>query len=579
MRPMKTTHKLAITATSAALAAAVHLAHTPEAEACGCFAPPDPSVPIVQTGERIAFAMEDGNVVAHIQIQYSGDPEEFAWLVPMPSVPQVGVGTDELFTQLIATTQPKYRITVEYEGTCWFNRDDSDGNNLPPASPDSGAEDDGPLVVRDVVGPYEYAVLNAADKQEMLTWLTTEGFFVPAGTEAVVDPYIRPNAYFLALKLRKGASVGDLQPVVVKYQSQLPMIPIVLTSVAADPDMGILVWVLGEHRAIPRNYHHTIINDAAIDWFNFGANYIDVVTRAANQAERGQTFVTEYAGTSSIMLDLIDYPGRFGDIELLRQTTDARTYIEYVVQNGYAGFVNTFPPQLSGQFLTIMERHLPMPSGLAALGVTPSDYYLSISYYLGDFRAQNPDLFVDADLEFTPALLTAELEERIVQPTLGAGALFRDHPYLTRMFTTLSPDEMTRDPAFSFNPGLPEISNIHVARLVYECDLAAEDPSETPARLITEQGWELPLPEGTNRFVWPTLPDMPPSRTIERLPEEGPAEQVKSFDDEIKGVIKLHSPQSGGGGCSVSTRPDAGSVAGFALLALIGAVVLRRRRG
>ncbi len=54
------------------------------AEACGCFAPPSPAEPVVQAGERIVFSHKDGKVTAHIQIQYQGDADEFAWLVPMP---------------------------------------------------------------------------------------------------------------------------------------------------------------------------------------------------------------------------------------------------------------------------------------------------------------------------------------------------------------------------------------------------------------------------------------------------------------------------------------------------------------
>src|SRR5688572_4225460 len=92
----------------AALVAVVWQAH--EARACGCFANPDPSVPVVQAGERILFARENGIVTAHIQIQYAGDAREFGWLLPLPSEPTLELGVDELFTQLIATTQPRYRL-------------------------------------------------------------------------------------------------------------------------------------------------------------------------------------------------------------------------------------------------------------------------------------------------------------------------------------------------------------------------------------------------------------------------------------------------------------------------------------
>src|SRR5262245_57816670 len=76
-----------------------------DAEACGCFVPPDPTVPIVQAGERILFATENGTITAHIQIQYAGSRDEFGWLLPLPSVPVLELGTDELFTTLINNTQ------------------------------------------------------------------------------------------------------------------------------------------------------------------------------------------------------------------------------------------------------------------------------------------------------------------------------------------------------------------------------------------------------------------------------------------------------------------------------------------
>ncbi len=94
-------------ASSAAVVVSALTWFSQPAEACGCFTPPDATVPIVQAGERILFAVENGVVTAHIQLQYAGDAKDFGWLLPLPSVPVVKVGTDELFTRLIATTQPR----------------------------------------------------------------------------------------------------------------------------------------------------------------------------------------------------------------------------------------------------------------------------------------------------------------------------------------------------------------------------------------------------------------------------------------------------------------------------------------
>ena len=49
-----------------------------DAEACGCFAQPSPTTPVVQAGERILFAHDGNQVVAYIQIQYQGKADNQA---------------------------------------------------------------------------------------------------------------------------------------------------------------------------------------------------------------------------------------------------------------------------------------------------------------------------------------------------------------------------------------------------------------------------------------------------------------------------------------------------------------------
>jgi hypothetical protein len=569
------------------LVAALYVAHTPTAHACGCFTPPDPSVPIVQSGENILFDIQDGVVTSHIQIQYSGPAEEFGWLLPLPSVPTMELGTDELFAQLISQTQPKYRLDRRYVGNCPFDPARGGGGFGSPTGANDSAGDPGSesgdgnvLVLRDSVGPYDYAVLRADSKEPMFTWLAENRFYVPAGTEGAVDPYIRPGAYFLALKLRKGQDTGDLQPVVVKYESDLPMIPIVLTSVAADPDMGVLVWVLGDSRAIPRNYYHTMINDAKIDWINFGANYVDVITKAVDEAEGHRSFVTEYAGTSSIMVDVLDYSWRFGDLNELRTKTDAVDYVQYLTNYGWGVQVNNPPVfgiQFSSQILSLLQRELPVPQGLLDQGVTANDYYVNIGYYLGWYKEQNPELYTDLDVEFDPVQLTNDLEERVVKPTRAAGQMFRDNPYMTRMFTTLSPEEMTRDPVFSFNPDLPAVSNVHSATLTYFCDDwgTNTEQGKTPALLETESGWQMPFPGGTDYNPWEGK-RMPFSMYTQVLREEGQPETVDDRSAEIRDA--LEEGRASSGGCSLAADNTRG---GFGMLLLLGLVIgfsARRRR-
>ncbi len=540
------------------------------AEACGCFAPPDPTVPIVQAGERILFSVQNGVVTAHIQIQYAGEARDFGWLLPLPSVPTLKLGTEELFTQLINVSQPRYFVNTVFTGTCgggFGGR--STGLAFPSAAGNesdstSGGKAGSPLVTESSIGPYDYAVLRADSKAAMLGWLADNHYFIPAGTDETVGPYIQPGAYFLALRLRSGKAAGDIQPVVLEYPSDLPMIPIILTSVAAQPNMGIQVWMLGEGRAIPRNYNHVVINDSQVDWLGQAKNYNDVVIQAISEAPDKHAFITEYAGSSSIMKDVLDGPGRFGVIADLAAITDPGLFVQYLFEHGYAPSANSSggfgfsAPVLTPQLKSMVLAQLPLPTGLATAGVTDDRFLQQLSFYLGTYRTSHPEQFVGWISSFDPPALAAQIQEKIVTPALNAGALFRQHAYLTRLYTTLSPEDMTRDPVFSFNPSLADQSRDHTATLRIDCGLGG-DSSTSPATLTTEQGWVFQLP---NRSAPPQYGRGPSALRVETLREEG--SPVVLLDNGKNIADKI------GCGCS-SVDP----MFGAGLLALLAA---RRRR-
>jgi hypothetical protein len=554
-----------------------------DVEACGCFAPPDPTVPIVQAGERILFSVENGVVTAHIQIQYAGDAKDFGWLLPLPSVPSLKLGTEELFTQLIATTQPRYFVTTSVNGNCgggFLGGLANSRASSAPAAEDSAGGGSSPLVIQSSVGPYDYAVLKADNKDAMLKWLNDNRYFIPTGTEDVVGPYIQPGAYFLALKLKSGKSTGDIAPVVLTYPSQLPMIPIILTSVAAQPNMGIQVWMLGNGRAIPRNYHHVIVNDALIDWLNTARNYNDVVIKAVSEAPEKHAFVTEYAGPSDVMRDVLDPVGRFGTQADLASQDRPVSFVQYLFDHDFApapagqqgrGFFGqpTLPPALKSLVLATV----PVPPALrgqtirtpnlGTVTITDDTFLSQLGFILGSFRDQNPSLFVGYPTTFDLQTLAAEVFTKVVTPAREAGALFKKFPTLTRLYTTLSPQDMSKDPVFSFNPSLLGVSRDHTANLQVNCGLAGTF-SESPARLVTEQGWIIKYPRGQANAPEATFASGPGALRIETLAEEG--NPTVTLDN----TPPLEKLQSSGCGCSTVDPLGVGLFA-------IGAMLRRRR--
>jgi hypothetical protein len=93
----------------AAAASVLGVAATPsEADACGGFF--CSRSPVAQTAEHIIFTVNaDHTVTAYVQIQYQGDKDNFAWIIPAPGVPALSADFPNLaMTGLDTATQPSY---------------------------------------------------------------------------------------------------------------------------------------------------------------------------------------------------------------------------------------------------------------------------------------------------------------------------------------------------------------------------------------------------------------------------------------------------------------------------------------
>ena len=570
-------------------AAAAAVAHAADARACGCFAMGNTAQPVVQAGERILFAHEGDQVIAYIQIKYQGAADQFGWIVPLPTVPTLEVGTDQLFTMLDSTTLPQYRLTtnqqfcgggsgsstdVDGEGGCGFGGASASPNFGGVAGSDMGIATSrdmaagGVVVQQASIGPYDYAVLHADDESAMLQWLSDNRYFVPAGTDAALTPYIHPGAYFLALKLRGGQTSGDIAPIVLRYTSDLPMIPITLTQVGAVDNMGILVWVAGEARAIPRNYYHVVVDDLPV-WFSNFSTYNQDLIDAVHAAPGKHGFITQYAGGSQLVWNQLDYPGRFGDPTLLRAQATPSDYLHYLRNNNYP---------FDGTMLSILSRYIPEPQALVDAGVQPSQFYANYDSYAANDPGSDADGGVA--MPFDPGPITDDIVARIVTPMKDVNALLGRHPYLTRLYTALSPKDMTIDPVFSTNRDIGNVPLVHSATLTIPC--VGEPWLHTDA-----EGYEVQYVSG----LAPNL-NLPRAQRVELVRDAGPAELVQDNDAAIRAALgpvdhgRATSPSSSdsssslGCGCTLGkrrVRPNLGLLL-FMCGAAVGVRSLRRRR-
>jgi MYXO-CTERM domain-containing protein len=346
-----------------AAVAAAGVTYLPQtASACGGFF--CQQTPIDQSAERIIFAQRGGTITAYIQVAYSGSAEDFSWVVPVSAVPEIDVTDSTIFQSLDQATG-----VVITPPSCLFDfgggmAEDADGNAAPGSSGGGARGDEVVVYSEATVGPYDTAVVGSENADMLIDWLNERDYIITEAMRPIVEQYVSDGLLFMAMRLSADQGVDALRPIVMTYEGSNPVIPIRLTAVAAEPNMGIIVWLLGEGRAVSANFANITVDTDRIRFDSaLNSNYRTVVSQSVDEYDGGHAFVTEYAD-----------------------------------------------------------------------------------------RTENVSVFDE--------------ETR---------ALLDQYDWLTRMYTTLSPEEMTLDPVFSFNPNMPAVSN--VIDLSSRDDLCATPPS------------------------------------------------------------------------------------------------------
>ena len=671
-----------------AATAAVWLAVPSVAHACGgTFCDAGPTVgptsvmPVDQTGENVMFVVAEGQVEAHIQIQYTGDPERFAWIVPVMAEPTVEVGSDLLFTELQDSTVPTFTVSPRTEncggaidfggggggggGGCGAAGPDeplADFGADDPAIDDDDNDDDPTVRQRELAGSYEYVVLEGGSVNGIVNWLDENGFAQDEDAPPILQEYIDDGFLFVAFKLRSGHGVDQIHPIVLRYPGNEACVPLRLTRIAARDDMGVRTFFLGRDRVTPTNFRHVQLNPLKFDWDNPGANYEEAVTRAVDEdGADGHGFVTEYAGTSNVVSSPAFNSDRWQSEPFRSASPDNLTMLLAEHNLMTCMWDECYPTH--PLVPSLLQAYVPPPPG-----VDPKEFYACTSCYadwqpdddsagdtseggstsgdsgggstgvgsstgvggstgdtggdtettgagstgattdVGSTGASTNDTSDEGSTSGEPdgtgtdggtggdiptpdawpaswdtEGLANALEEQVVAPSRHAAALVSKFPYLTRMYTTLSPSEMTRDPLFSEMPGLPDVDNVWSATRFNRCD--------GPDRVVLDSG---PVIWFTESDQPPEFSQMPYGRIVEEFFTGAPMtlrNHVEAIGDELAAWNAEHQGpditpddelvdenNDDGGFCScTSTNPVRGSGT-LSILLMLGFFSRKRRR-
>jgi MYXO-CTERM domain-containing protein len=455
-----------------AMMAAGGMALTPApAEACGgtfCDGGVPGPMPVDQTGENVIFVLGDGGSDLEVHIQINVDPdtnaEKFGWLVPLSAVPEFSVGSQPLFSALLSASVPTYGLTTTFE-SCGFGETSSASDSGPVSSgggTTSGGEGESsgggePTVLKEEqIGAFQIAVLQGVTIEPIKTWLIDNGYVWDENAAGILQQYLDEGNLIVALKLAAGSGVEDVHPIMLKYPATETCFPLRLTRIAAVEDMDIRVFVLADSRAAPTNYRHVLVNPLKIDWLNLAINYKTVITNAVDAFKAdGRAFVTEYAGPGPKGGNLSVYDPAWDQAAFVG--LDPAKVVTTLNAQGLSSCFDIFSCTWNHPLVfPMLLEYLPPPVGVEAI-----DFYSD----LGTYAAQIDVAKWNGGAEFSVALL-----DRVITPGMHADELLATWPYLTRMYTTISPAEMMEDPIFHQNPDMPEVPNLLTAQNYILCN-------------------------------------------------------------------------------------------------------------
>jgi hypothetical protein len=256
---------------------------------------------------EVAIARHDNKTVITMVNDFKGDVKEFAMVVPVPTIlekEQIHVGDPVMLKHLADYSAPRL---VEYfdENPCrrYDMLQDRMGamKSMAPAAAEAKRERDQVLGVtveaQYLVGEYDILILSAKESAGLETWLTENGYKIPAGASAVLHSYLKQGMKFFVAKVNLGeqAKLGlaHLRPLQIAFESPKFMLPIRLGTVNADGTQELFIYFLTKQgRVETTNYRTVRLPEAQeIPLYvkdKFGDFYRDLFTQQVKrESERG----------------------------------------------------------------------------------------------------------------------------------------------------------------------------------------------------------------------------------------------------------------------------------------------------
>jgi hypothetical protein len=266
-----------------------------DARACGgTFVPPTQDGDVI-TDHRMIFSVSPEQTTLYDEIEYQGDPQSFAWVLPIHGQVGVGLSADTLFSALDSATQ----TTIEAPNlpacpSCGCDAEPVAGFGGSSGSSSGGSSGGVNVISQSVVGPYDTVQLQSTNPTALSDWLTANGFVIPADIEPIIAAYVQEGFDFLALKLQPGQGVQAMRPVRVTTAGASLSLPLRMVAAGTGTTVGVTLWVVGQGRYEAANFPNFTIAPSDLTWdFSLQSSNYTTVQQQTESAAGFATWQTE----------------------------------------------------------------------------------------------------------------------------------------------------------------------------------------------------------------------------------------------------------------------------------------------
>jgi hypothetical protein len=280
-----------------------------EVQACGgCFIPP--GEPTVVTGHRMAMTVSPTQSTLWDSIQYSGEPADFAWVLPVKPGARIEAANAAFFDVLEALTST--RIVAPYvdcgggsSGGCFgatYAEDASYGGDGGDGAPTDGGGPAVEVVHHGTVGPYETVTLSTDTPGALNQWLADHGYNVDGTSQPIIDQYVAEGFDFIALRLQPGKGVQQMTPVRIVSEGSNVTLPLRMVSIGTGAETPIVLYVVGEGRYETQNFANVKVDTTLLSWdFKDDSSNYGQLWKATLAANEGKSFLSSFASSGLLV--------------------------------------------------------------------------------------------------------------------------------------------------------------------------------------------------------------------------------------------------------------------------------------